>query len=83
MNLRVERCDMESTKNTAMTSPALARLYRAYKWYVVEAISETEPILSVEEFYFKQLRNREIKKSRIFEKYLCDLTKKGLTNELR
>lgn len=67
----------EPKRAIAITSPSIARLFKLYKQYMLLCISNTEPILSLEEFYFIQLKTKEINRSRIFEAYLKEKLKRG------
>ncbi len=66
----------ELSSNIAITSPAIARLLKHYRWYIQEQISDIEPIMTLQDYYFFLVRSREINKSRIFEEYLRKLQEK-------
>jgi len=63
----------ERNNHIPITSPAIARLMRHFKWYVIEQISNSDPIMTLDEFYRMMVRLKEMNKSRIYEKYLVAL----------
>jgi hypothetical protein len=71
---------IERTGNIAITSPAIARLVKRYSHYVQDCIMDTQPIIHITDFYYKMLREKEMNKSRIYEKYLSDLSHKKEIN---
>ena len=60
----------------ATTSPSIAKLYRAYKIYIIECITKKREILSLKEFYFGMRIHKNIPKSMTYEEYLSDMNKK-------
>jgi len=71
----------EGLRNTSTTSPAIARLVRYYGYYVKECIRDVKPIMPIKEFYKDMLRNKEMNKSRLYEKYLTKLSKKQIDSK--
>lgn len=55
---------------TVKTSPSVSRLMTAYKSYVIDSVLNANPIVDLERFYWSMRKKEEIKRSRIFEKYL-------------
>ena len=64
------------TYRRAITSPSIVKLHRAYKAYIVDSIIHTEPIIPLEKFYQLKVREKEISRSRNYEKYLLLLSQK-------
>lgn len=67
---------IESKHSTPITSPAVSRLVKAYGHYIRDCLINTEPIETVQVFYNRMVKIKEMNKSRIYEKYLCDLSNK-------
>lgn len=64
----------ETKFNTAYSSGAINVLTRLYKFYVKDCIKNMEPIEHISKFYFRMLREGDMAKSRIFERYLAELS---------
>lgn len=71
----------ERRKNTVLTSPAIARLMKSYKHYVMDCILDVEPIVDLNTFYKRMVILREMNKSRIYEKYREKMSKKEFNGE--
>jgi len=69
------------TQKSALTSTSLARLMRDYKVYCINCILETEPIMSLKNFYSESLKEYGAKKSYTFEKYLVSLEESEWKNK--
>lgn len=59
----------ESKRNSARTSPSVAKLVRMYGHYVVRCIIEKKHIQSLAQFYYENIHN-EVPRSRIYEAHL-------------
>ena len=71
----------ESKGHIVITSPAIARLMKSYKHYVMDCITAVEPIMDINTYYNRMITLKEMNKSRIYEKYRKELSMKELNGE--